>query len=316
MALAFVLYFLLSPLVRLLSRWFRLPEALSASVVVVGLTVGIAAVSYVLAGPVSDWISEAPEMLQRAEQELRFLFKPVDSIDAATEKVSNLTQGTAKEGVVRVAIDQPPISSYLLNATMNFLAGATITVALVYLLLAMGHRTLNSIVELMPTMQDKKGIVAMIRNIEDGISSYLITVTVINIGLGIVIGVVLGLLGFPDPILQGLSAAILNYIPYIGCVIGVALTFLIGIVYVDPTQAMLGAAAYLFINTIEGNVITTMILGRSMQLNPPIVFISIVFWGWIWGIGGILIAVPLLGIAKIACDHFDRLQPLGRIMSG
>ncbi len=74
--------------------------------------------------------------------------------------------------------------------------------------------------------------------------------------------------------------------------------------------------AYLLINALEGNVITTMILGRSMKLNPPIVFISIIFWGWVWGIGGVLIAVPLLGIAKIACDHFDRLQPVARILSG
>lgn len=314
--LAFVLYFLLAPLVRLLTRLFRLPEAVSASVVVLGVTIGIAAASYVLAGPISDWISNAPETLQKAEQELRFLIKPVDQIDEATEKVSNLTGGATKKGVIRVAIDQPPISSYLLNATMNFIAGMTITVALVYLLLAMGHRTLNSIVELMPTMQDKKGIVAMIRNIEEGISSYLVTVTAINIGLGVVIGVALGLLGFPDPLLLGISAAILNYIPYVGCVIGIITTFLIGIVYLDPTQGLIGAGVYLFINTIEGNVVTTMILGRSMKLNPPIVFISIVFWGWVWGIGGILIAVPLLGIAKIACDHIDRLQPLARIMSG
>ncbi len=171
---------------------------------------------------------QRPDTLQQAEQKLRFLGKPVDTIDKATEKVSDLASGTKNDGVIRVAIDQPPVSSYLLNATMNILAGLTITVALVYLLLAMGHRTLNSIVELMPTMQDKRGIVAMIRNVEQGISGYLMTVTAINIGLGVVIGTVLGLLGFPDPVLLGIMAGVLNFIPYIGCVIGTAVTFLIG----------------------------------------------------------------------------------------
>jgi predicted PurR-regulated permease PerM len=200
---------------------------------------------------------------------------------------------------------------------MNFLAGLTIVVALLYLMLAMGHRTLNSIVELMPTREDKRGIVTMIRNVEQGISGYLISVTIINAVLGLVIGSVLGLMRFPDPILLGVMAASLNFVPFVGCIIGSGITFLIGIVYLDtPTQALLGAMAYMAINILEGNVITPMILGRSMKLNPPIVFISIVFWGWVWGIGGILIAVPLLGIAKIACDHFEPLKPVARVLTG
>ena len=317
MALAFVLYFLLTPAVRFLSRFRLLPESVSAAIVVLGVSLVIGVTSYFLAGPVAAWFSNAPETFKIAEQKLRFLLEPVDKIDRATEQVSSIANGEKKDGVVKVAIEQPQVTTFLLNTTMNFLAGLTITTALLYLLLAMGHRTLNSIVELMPTARDKRGIVALIRNVEQGISGYLISVTTINAILGLVIGTVLGLLGFPDPILLGIMAGTLNFIPFLGCLIGSAVTFLIGIVYLDmPSQALLGASAYLVINVLEGNVITPMILGRSMRLNPPIVFISIVFWGWVWGIGGILIAVPLLGIVKIACEHFDRLKPVAGILSG
>jgi predicted PurR-regulated permease PerM len=317
MALAFVLYFLFAPAVRSMTRFHWFPESVSAGIVVACVAAVIVVASFFLAGPISAWVSHAPETLKIAEEKLRFLMEPMDKIDQATDKVSNMANGSKEKPVIKVSIDQPPITSYLLNATMNFLAGLTIVVALLYLMLAMGHRTLNSIVELMPTREDKRGIVTMIRNVEQGISGYLISVTIINAVLGLVIGSVLGLMRFPDPILLGVMAASLNFVPFVGCIIGSGITFLIGIVYLDtPTQALLGAMAYMAINILEGNVITPMILGRSMKLNPPIVFISIVFWGWVWGLGGILIAVPMLGIAKIATDHFEPLKPVARVLTG
>lgn len=316
MALAVVFFFLLAPVVRLLGRYCKIPESVAAAIVVLLVSAVIGLASYVLAGPLSNWLAHAPETFQRAEEKLRFLIDPVDQIDKASEEVSEIASGS-KDGTVKVSVEQPPVTSYLLSATMNFMAGATITIVLTYLLLAMGHRTLNSVVELLPTANDKRGLVTLIRDVEQGISNYLLTITAINVSLGLVIGTILGLLGFPDPQLLGIMAAALNFIPFVGCFAGVAITFLIGIVYLDaPSQAILGPVLYLTINILEGNVVTPMILGRSMQLNPAIVFGVIIFWGWVWGVGGILIAVPLLGITKIACDHFDRLSPIARILSG
>lgn len=181
----------------------------------------------------------------------------------------------------------------------------------------MGHRTLNSVVELMPTLKDKRGFVTMIRDVEQGISCYLLTITTINIGLGIVVATVLGLLGLPDPFLLGIMAATLNFIPFVGAFVGASVTFLIGVVYLQtPMEAMIGPLIYLGINTLEGNVITPMILGRSLKLNPALVFICIIFWGWGWGIGGVLLSVPLIGMIKISCDHFKFLQPVARLLSG
>lgn len=317
MALAIVLFFLLAPVVRFLSRFKLISESIAAAIVVLTLSLTIALASSFLAGPISDWLAGAPVTFRKAEQKLRFIIDPVDKIDQASEQVSNIASGGKKEDVVKVSIQQPPVTSYLLSSTVNFLAGATITIVLVYLLLAMGHRTLNSVVELIPTVEDKRGFVTMIRNVEQGISSYLLTITTINIGLGIVIGTVLGLLGLPDPFLLGIMVATLNFIPFVGAFVGAAVTFLIGVVYLQtPAEAIIGPLLYIAINTLEGNVVTPMILGRSMKLNPALVFICIIFWGWAWGIGGILLSVPLIGMIKISCDQFKSLQPIARVLSG
>ena len=315
-ALSIVLFFLLAPLVRLLTRFRLIPESLAAAIVVGGVACGIALASYAVSGPMARWFTSAPETLRKAEVKLRFVIEPVDKIDEATEKVSDMAEGS-DEDTVKVSIKQPPVTNYILSATMTFLAGGTITIVLVYLLLAMGHRTLNSVVELIPTMEDKRGFVATLRDVEQGISRYLLTITAINICLGILIGTSLGLLGMPDPLLLGIMAAALNFIPYAGCFLGCVITFLIGVVYLDsPAQAVMAPLIYLTINAIEGNVITPMVLGRSMKLNPVIVFTFIIFWGWVWGVGGVLIAVPLLGIIKIACDHTQTLKPVARILTG
>ncbi|QDU09817.1 AI-2E family transporter [Gimesia aquarii] len=317
MALALVLFFLLAPLVRFLCRIRFVTESIAAGMVVITLGSVVGLASYFLADPISDWIADAPTTFRKAEQKLRFLTDPVDKIDEASEQVSKIATGSEKDDVVKVAVQQPAVTSYLLSSTLNFLAGATITVVLVYLLLAMGHRILNSVVELIPNLKNKRGFVTMIRNVEMGISRYLITITMINIGLGIMIGTVLAALGLPDPFLLGIMAATLNFIPFVGPFVGAAIVFLIGVVYLPtPAEAAIGPLIYAFINTLEGNVITPMILGRSMKLNPALVFICIVFWGWAWGVAGILLAVPLIGMIKISCDHFKSLQPVSRVLSG
>ncbi len=317
MALAIVLFFLLAPVVRFLTRWRLMTESIAAAIVVLVLSTTIGFTSYFLAGPISDWVANAPATFREAEQKLRFFTDPVDKIDQASEQVSKIASGSEKDDVVKVSVQQPAVTSYLLNSTLNFLAGATITMVLVYLLLAMGHRNVNSVVELIPTVEDKRGFVTMIRNVEQGISHYLLTITAINIGLGTVIGVILALLGLPDPFLLGIMAATLNFIPFVGPFVGAAVTFLIGVVYLPtPAEAVIGPLIYILINVLEGNVITPLILGRSMKLNPALVFICIVFWGWAWGVAGILLAVPLIGIIKISCDHFKYLQPVARILSG
>ncbi|WP_166819708.1 AI-2E family transporter [Thalassoroseus pseudoceratinae] len=312
--LAFVLFFLFSPIVRFLTR-LHLPEIVSATIVVLSASLCIGLVAAALFGPASDWVEQAPETLQKARERLSFLIKPISQMNEATDKAAAIA--SEKEDVEKVVLEQPGVSNAIVNTTANIVAGAAITIVMLFMMLAMSHRTLNTIVELMPNVHDKRGVVELVRDVEQGISSYLITVTTINLVLGIVIGIAMALLGLPDTVLIGIMAGTLNFVPFVGCFAGAGITFLIAVVTLNSTgMAVLAPIIYISINSLEGNVITPMLLGRRMELNPAIVFLGIVIWGWVWGIGGALISVPLLGILKITCDHFVKLKPIARFLNG
>ncbi|QDU80018.1 AI-2 transport protein TqsA [Polystyrenella longa] len=316
-ALSVIIFFLLSPLVRFMTRLRYVNESAAAGLIVIAFAVTTVIGSYYLTAPITEWVKAAPSTFRQAEEKLKVFYEPVGQLNEATEKVSKMTQGEESEQVVKVAVQQPPVTSYILNSTVNAATGAIICLVLVYLLLAGGHRSINSIVELMPSVEDKKGLVSLLRDIEQGISSYLLTITLINICLGIVIGTVLGLLGLPDPWLLGIMAALLNFIPFAGAAIGAAIVFMIGVVSLDaPLEIAIGPILYFTINSLEGNLVTPVILGRSMKLNPAIVFLCIIFWGWVWGIAGVLLAVPIIGITKISFSHFKELKPIAHILAG
>src|SRR5690606_14905047 len=115
----------------------------------------------------------------------------------------------------------------------------------------------------------------------------------------------------------GVMAGCLNFVPYAGAFVGAAVVFLVALLTFDSMgYATLAPIAYGCINLLEGCILTPLILGRSMRLDPIAIVLSLLFWGWIWGIGGALLAVPLLAIAKITCDHFDSLRPLGNVLGG
>ncbi|MGB5833684.1 MAG: AI-2E family transporter [Thiohalocapsa sp.] len=146
-------------------------------------------------------------------------------------------------------------------------------------------------------------------------SSYLLTTSGINFVLGILIGLAMWLIGLPNPVLWGAMAACLNYIPYVGTIIGGLIVFFVGLISFDaPGQAIWAPLIYFSINAIEGYLITPTVLGRSISLSPLAIILSLAIWGWLWGIGGLLLAVPILAATKIACDHIKPLQPLAQLL--
>lgn len=334
---ALVLALLFRPIVRRLARW-RIPEVVGAGLVlIVSITVVVGGGMQVI-GPAAAWVDRTPldVQLRNVARKLKPIQQPFADFNDATAKIESFAgDGSTppvsanvdpqqkvgfsdyvkkvdpEDKIRKVEIQQPSILRTVLSSTGEFLASSVLCLVLLYFLLALGDTFLNNVVQIIPRMREKKEAVQLIRNVEQGISAYLLMVTTINTCLGIVIGVAMWMIGLPNPALWGVMATVLNFIPYVGAFSGAGVVLLVGLFSFDTLgEACIAPAVYFIINTIEGNLITPALLGHSMRLNPIMVFLSLTFWGWMWGIGGALLAIPLLAIFKTACEQFERTRHL------
>jgi len=311
--LAVLLDFLLSPVIRTLKR-ARIPEPLGAALVVLGLLGVVGIGGYSLTDPARAWIAKAPASLAKVETRLRDLRKPVEQVTKTAEQVEAATE-VEKGGPQEVVVRGPRLSERLFGTTQSLLAGALETVILLYFLLAVGDLFLQKLIKVLPLLRDKKKAVAIARETEASISTYLFTVALVNIVLGMVVTLVMVVVGMPNPLLWGALAAVAEFIPYIGATVVLGTLTLAGLV-TFPTlgHALLVPAAYLGVNLIQSQFVSPMVLGRRLTLNPVAILVGLVFWWWLWGVGGAFIAVPLLATFKIFCDHIESLAPIGEFL--
>jgi len=311
--LAVLLDFLLSPVIRTLKR-ARIPEPLGAALVVLGLLGVVGIGGYSLTDPARAWIAKAPASLAKVETRLRDLRKPVEQVTKTAEQVEAATE-VEKGGPQEVVVRGPRLSERLFGTTQSLLAGALETVILLYFLLAVGDLFLQKLIKVLPLLRDKKKAVAIARETEASISTYLFTVALVNIVLGMVVTLVMVVVGMPNPLLWGALAAVAEFIPYIGASVVLGTLTLAGLV-TFPTlgHALLVPAAYLAVNLIQSQFVSPMVLGRRLTLNPVAILVGLVFWWWLGGVGGAFIAVPLLATFKIFCDHIESLAPIGEFL--
>jgi predicted PurR-regulated permease PerM len=301
--LGFLIALTLSPLSRGLSR-IGVPHWVSA-VGLIGITaLAITAVIYFSSGTVVGWMNDAGSMGDQLQTKLSGVFRQLENVRQAGEDVASMagTDPAMKEVVVK----QPT----LIDSAMSVLRtiGSTLAVALVLasFLLASGDLFYLKLVQSFPTMSGKKRALTMVYDIERRVSHYLLTIALINAGLGIGIGSVLTLLGMPYAYIWGIAAFLLNFLPYLGAITGVVLVAGLSIITFDSfSYALLAPAAYLTLTTIEGNFVTPTLLGRKLELNTVAVFLTVVLWGWLWGIAGALVAVPFLVVFKVVADNVD-----------
>ena len=314
LVLALLLSYLLAPLVRLLGS-IRINAPFGAALVLLSL-VGllIYGVSR-LAEPASDWLEKAPYSLRQIEQKILPLKKPMEKVAQASGEIEKLTT-TAEPQAQTVVVKRNALAESFVTQTPEFVASGVVMLILLYFLLAYDGVFLTKIVKAIPRFADKKRAVSMVREIEMQISRYLLTITLINIGLGIAVGTTVHLLGLRNPIMWGVLVATLNFIPYLGALTGIVCMTLGAVLSFDSVgYAMVFPASYLIIATLEGNFITPLVLGRSLTLNPVVILIALAFWGWMWGISGMILAVPILATFKIFCDHIEPMAPIGEFMS-
>jgi predicted PurR-regulated permease PerM len=289
----------------------HIPEALGAALVLAGL-LGITGLGvYLLSGPAADWIARAPASVSRVEGKLRALRKPVDQVSRTADQMEKSIAG--QTGAPNsVEVKGPGLKEAVFGGTGALLSGGLVVVVLLYFLLASGDLFLRKLVNVLPTLSDKKRAVEMAREMEKQVSTYLFTVTLINIGVGLAVGTGVALLGMPNPMLWGALACVLTYVPYLGAAVGIGvLAFASVLTFDDLGRALAVPAVYVVVSFLEGNFVTPAVLGQRLTLNPVVIFIGLLFWFFLWGIPGALLAVPTIVIFKIVCDHVEGLAAIG-----
>jgi predicted PurR-regulated permease PerM len=314
--LAVVLNFLFAPVVRVLKQ-FRVPEALSAALMITAALALFGVLAYEFSGPLAEWLEKAPQTGAQLQKKFQPLRKYVEKMSVTSEQVEKLasTKPENEKAPPRVELKKASLLDILFSGTSKLVFTLLVVLVLLYFLLASGDLFLAKLVHVLPTLSDKKKAVQIAREIEGNISQYLLTMTLINTGVSILAGLLFWAFGMPNPALWGAMAGLLNFIPTIGSLsMAVILTLVATTAFPSLLHALLVPAAFLTLTILVGTFVSPLIVGRRLTLNPVVIFLGLSFWGWLWGIPGALLAVPMLAMFKIFCDHIEPLAPLGEFL--
>ena len=311
---AVLLNFLLSPVVRALAR-VRIMPPIGALLVLIALLGVLASGVYGLTAPVQQWMAKTPKTLAAASDKLRHLREPMEQMKRTAEQVENATDIGQAPNSREVVVRGPSLVSRIFGTTEAFLAGMLEVVVLLYFLLGGGDLFLQKLIKVLPRFRDKRRAVEIARETEASISTYLFTVAIVNVAEGMVVAGAMYLLHMPNAVLWGVLTFFLEFIPYLGAAAMVAILALAGLTTFESVgHAMLMPAVYLLINVIQANVISPLLLGHRLTLNPVAIFVGLALWFFLWGIPGAFLAVPLLAAFKIFCDHIEPLAAVGEFL--
>lgn len=313
--LAVLASILLSPLVDVSSR--VMPRPLASGFVLLGFLAATAAVAWLSFAPAQRWLEGVPERIAQLQQRSQQIMEPMEEVSEAAKQLDELANGSAEVPQAATQDAARPLSKVIMSQTREMFGLAAMLIGLSYFLLASGDLFLRKVVRILPTLSDKKRAVLIAHGVRKEVARYLLTISLINAGLGVVLSLVFGALGVPNPFFWGILAGLFNFVPYLGALVGMTLLSLNLLVESgEPTLAIfIPAVAYLVTTSIEGTFVTPTILGQRLSLNPVIVFLGLLFWGWMWGVAGAFIAVPLLVVLKVACDHIRSLKGVGELLA-
>ena len=311
--LALLLALTLSPLVRWLHRR-GMGEGIAAALVVLLLAFGIGGTFAALSTPFANLVDDAPNMATEVREKFEQIRAPLETVTDVAEQVDDATGGEA--GVQQVTVQQPGILSQVAGSALSIITTTAIVIILTLFLLASGDHFSEQIVKSFGTLPDKKRALRTVRDVEGEISRYLLTITIINACLGVAVGTAMWLLGMPTPVLWGVLAALVNFLPYIGSLVGIAIVAVVSLA-TFPTvgAAILPPLAYFACTAVEGQFVTPTVVGRRLRINTVAVFVAVAFWSFLWSIPGALMAVPILVFLKVLCDNVEGLHGLGRFLS-
>ncbi len=291
-----VMAVVLTPVVDKLSK-FRIPEPIGAAIVMLAMVGSLVLAIEILVIPAWDVLAELPDQVQNLLAEfLRWVRSFRFGNLIAPRDTTDLTKQAAAQGLSMTGV--------LLQMAQGFIISAVSAMVLAYFLLSSGNLFLTKLVRVLPIFRDKVRAVTVVRTVQRDVATYFASVSMINIGLGFGVTLLTWAFGLPMPWFWGVLVALLNFIPYIGAGTSALLLLLAGMAFTDSTsQALLLVTCFVGITFVEGQLINPMLVGKRLALNHTVVFVALLFWGWLWGVGGMLLAVPLLIIMKKFADQ-------------
>jgi predicted PurR-regulated permease PerM len=312
LALSLFFYFLLMPLVLFLGKC-RVPRALAAGVVV---TVVLGVLSYGVlyaVEPAAEWMEEIPELIPSMREKLLPVSEPMAKIEQAASEVENITKPDGPEQP-QVSIAEDSVVQVMLTETTMLLASTGVIVFLTFFFLTFGERLQEKIARLGRSFAEQRRLVRIARSIQSQISRFLGVISAINLCLAAIASFVFWFLEVPNYLLWGVLGGIANFVPYAGAAAMTVLLAAVGLLTFDSLgDAALVPGSFLVLTILEGQLITPMLIGRQLNLSPVIVFFAVIFWAYMWGLAGALVAVPILVSTKIVFSHVPAFQPLATL---
>src|SRR5690606_11680934 len=302
-------------IIRVLQRAW-VPRFLSALLVLAAGLAGTGLLAQQLATPAGQWVQQVPREMRDLTAKLRDLARPVREANEAAENIARAAGGDDGGDKQQVVTTQPdPFDT--LTATPRMIASVLAVVLLTFFFMVYGQSLQRNAIALLPGRQQKELTVEIMQSIEHEMSRYVLTISLINFLVGMALAGALFWLGVSadEALLWGTMAALLNFAPYVGPLVGILMMLLMGFVAFDDLwQSLAPAAIYLGLHTIEGQIITPIVLGARMALSPLVLILALMVFGWLWGIIGLLLAVPLLVCCKIVLSKVEGLEGWAKLL--
>jgi predicted PurR-regulated permease PerM len=325
LAISVFLSYALSPVVASLEQW-RVPRALAAGIVVLSFVAAAAATLYRTGSDAADVLELLPQAVEKVRLSLMDLQRdgagPLHHVQETAAELEKLAVAAQPTGAAKPSVARPPaidLGPLLIMGTGNAVLAAGQVVSVVFLtffLLAAGalfRRKLMSIVG--PSMRRRRVTLHILDEVHRLNQHYFAVLLVVNLAVGVAVGLAMHAIGLERALVWGLAAGVLHTIPYLGAAAIAAAAALAAYVQLGSAWAALGTSAFVLgIVAVLGVGLQTWLMGRAARMNAPAVFVSLLFWGMLWGAWGLLLAVPIMVAVKTVCDHIDGLRAWGAML--
>jgi len=315
--LAVMTSLLLSPLVKRAYVKWRIPRMVSSLIFVLLVLAGIVGITLAVATPALKWVEEVPQGISRmlvGESEIsRQIARVTESAEQVEKSVEELSE--TEQQATTVVLQTDSWRSQLMAKVRNGIAGLALALALTYFLLVSGDRLIHNFIRQLP-IEQRKTVLRMTHESQHQIAQYLGVLGLSNLVVGTTTGLICWAVGLPDPAVWGLVAGLARFIPYLGNILSISLLTIVSVVSLDELWMMAVAPlGFLGLTTLVGLFIEPWIHGFRMAINPVIIFVSIFFWGWLWGPVGVLLAVPLMTVIQVVLKQIPKLRPVYKVIA-